>query len=76
MRLERLTRTSAADARKKDRRERFELGGLIVKAGLRFENPALLLGLLIDGAARLKTEKGARERLTSIGAEALGDGGE
>ncbi|WP_236774261.1 conjugal transfer protein TraD [Agrobacterium tumefaciens] len=41
-------RTSSTDARKKDTREKIELGGLIVKAGLRYEKRALLLGMLID----------------------------
>ncbi|RUV43482.1 conjugal transfer protein TraD, partial [Mesorhizobium sp. M5C.F.Ca.IN.020.29.1.1] len=34
-RLERMRRSSSSEARKKDTREKIELGGLIVKAGLR-----------------------------------------
>ena len=41
-----MARTMTAYARKKDTREKIELGGLIVKAGLRYEKRALLLGLL------------------------------
>ena len=32
-----MRRTTSTDARKKDTREKIELGGLIVKAGLRYE---------------------------------------
>ena len=41
-----MRRSDATDARKKDTREKIELGGLIAKAGLRYEKRALLLGLL------------------------------
>ncbi|MGO8396386.1 conjugal transfer protein TraD, partial [Rhizobium ruizarguesonis] len=36
--------TMTFNARKKDTREKIELGGLIVKEGLRYEKRALLLG--------------------------------
>lgn len=68
-----MVRASTAETRKKDTREKIELGGLIVKAGLRFENRALLLGLLIDAASRIKGDETERRRLTSIGAEAFGN---
>lgn len=68
-----MTRTSVTDARKKDTREKIELGGLIVKAGLRFEKRALLLGLLMDGASRVKEDSAERDRLMAIGAEAFGN---
>ena len=58
--------------RKKDTREKIALGGLIVKAGLRYESRALLLGLLIDGRSRLNGNEVERARLTGIGAEAFG----
>ena len=45
--LERMARNETSDARKKDTREKIELGGLIVKAGLRFERRAVLFGALI-----------------------------
>jgi hypothetical protein len=67
-----MARTMTADARKKDTREKIELGGLIVKAGLRYEKRALLLGLLIDAAGRLRGDEAERSRLTAIGAEAFG----
>ena len=67
-----MARTTTADARKKDTREKIELGGLIVKAGLRYEKRALLLGALIDLSQRLKTDEMERLRLMAIGAEAFG----
>lgn len=75
-RLERMARTMTTDARKKDTREKIELGGLIVKAGLRYEKRALLLGLLIDAAGRIRGDEAERSRLTAIGAEAFGHDGE
>ncbi|MCY1667563.1 MULTISPECIES: type IV conjugative transfer system coupling protein TraD [Rhizobium/Agrobacterium group] len=71
-----MARTTTSDARKKDTREKIELGGLIVKAGLRFEKRAMLLGALLELAGRLKADPGERARLTSIGAEAFGNDSE
>lgn len=71
-----MRRSTTSEARKKDTREKIELGGLIVKAGLRYEKRALLLGLLIDGADRLTRNEMERERLTTIGVEAFGHDGE
>lgn len=67
-----MARTSTSEARKKDTREKIELGGLIVKAGLRYEKRALLLGALIDLRQRLKADEMERSRLMAIGAEAFG----
>ncbi|EGP54002.1 hypothetical protein Agau_P200157 (plasmid) [Agrobacterium tumefaciens F2] len=67
-----MRRTTSSDARKKDTREKIELGGLIVKAGLRYEKRALLLGLLIDAAGRIRGDKAERSRLTALGAESFG----
>ena len=66
-----MRQASHTEARKKDTREKIQLGGLIAKAGLRYEKRALLLGLLIDGASRIKTDEAERERLIAIGAEAF-----
>ncbi len=71
-----MARTTTSDARKKDTREKIELGGLIVKAGLRYEKRALLLGALIDLSQRLKTNDAERSRLMAIGAEAFGNSDE
>ncbi|MGO8255100.1 conjugal transfer protein TraD [Rhizobium ruizarguesonis] len=64
---------STAEARKKDAREKIELGGLIVKAGLRYEKRALLLGLLVDASARIKADEAERTRLSELGAKAFAD---
>ncbi|TCA32852.1 type IV conjugative transfer system coupling protein TraD [Rhizobium leguminosarum bv. viciae] len=76
VRLERMVKAVTSDARKKDTREKIELGGLIVKAGLRYEKRALLLGLLIDANRRIKGDETEKARLAAIGAEALGNDGE
>ncbi|MDP9632479.1 type IV conjugative transfer system coupling protein TraD [Ensifer sp. 1H6] len=68
-----MSRTITSNDRKKDTREKIELGGLIVKAGLRYEKRALLLGGLIDLGRRLQADAGERSRLMEIGAEAFGN---
>ncbi|NLS07322.1 type IV conjugative transfer system coupling protein TraD [Rhizobium sp. P32RR-XVIII] len=68
-----MQKTTASEARKKDAREKIELGGLIVKAGLRYEKRALLLGLLIDAGARIKADDAERTRLSELGAKAFAD---
>ena len=68
-----MNRSSQSETRKKDTREKIQLGGLIVKAGLRWERRALLLGILLDAAARLKHDIVERERLMALGAEVFGD---
>jgi hypothetical protein len=65
-------RTQSSEARKKDTREKIELGGLIVKAGLRYEKRALLLGLLIDAGRRMRGDATERSRLTAIGVQVFG----
>ena len=71
-----MRQASQSDTRKKDTREKIQLGGLIVKAGLRYEKRALLLGLLIDGVSRIIADEAERERLTAIGSEAFSNGPE
>jgi hypothetical protein len=71
-----MARITTSDARKKDTREKIELGGLIVKAGLRFEKRATLLGALIELADRLNEDGSERARLMVIGAEAFGNDNE
>ena len=70
-----MSRIVASETRKQDTREKFELGGLILKAGLRYEKRALLLGLLIDASRKLREDETERSRLTRIGSEALGNAG-
>ena len=71
-----MRRSTSSEARKKDTREKIELGGLIVKAGLRYEKRALLLGLLIDAASRIRDDEAERARLMAIGTEAFGNDSE
>lgn len=68
-----MQKMTATEARKKDAREKIELGGLIVKAGLRYEMRAVLLGLLIDASQRIKTDEAERSRLSELGAKAFAD---
>lgn len=68
-----MRQASQSEARKKDTREKIQLGGLIAKAGLRYEKRALLLGLLIDGASRIRTDEAERARLMAIGMKAFAD---
>ena len=63
---ERRYRASQTEARKKDAREKIQLGGLVVKAGLRSADRAVILGALIDAAARLD-DPTERARLAAIG---------
>lgn len=69
-----MRQASQTDARRKDTREKIQLGGLIAKAGLRYEKRALLLGLLIDAAERIRGDDTERARLLALGEKAFVDG--
>jgi hypothetical protein len=71
-----MARAMTTDARKKDTREKIELGGLIVKAGLRYEKRALLLGALIEIRRQIKGNEAEGARLIAIGAGAFGNDAE
>ncbi|HQS45150.1 MAG: conjugal transfer protein TraD [Rhizobiales bacterium 24-66-13] len=71
-----MRQASSSEARKKDTREKIELGGLIAKAGLRYEKRAVLLGALVELGRKLKADEAERTRLAAIGAEAFGRDGE
>lgn len=71
-----MARAMTIDARKRDTREKIELGGLIVKAGLRYEKRALLLGALIEIGRQIKGNEAEGARLIVIGAEAFGNDAE
>ena len=75
-RCERMRQASSTEARKKDTREKIELGGLIAKAGLRYEKRAVLLGALIELRQRLANDEAERSRLAVIGAKVFGRDGE
>lgn len=68
-----MRQASQTQARKKDAHEKIQLGGLIAKAGMRYEKRAVLLGLLIDGARRIKADDTERARLLAIGEKAFSD---
>ena len=67
-----MAEAQSSEVRKKDTREKIALGGLFVKAGLRYESRALLLGLLIEAKTQIDNNETERARLTAIGAEAFG----
>lgn len=75
MTAERVLRGQQQAARKKDAREKIQLGGLIVKAGLRFEKRAVVFGLLLEGKKRLNDPR-ERARLFDLGAAGLRTDGE
>jgi Conjugal transfer protein TraD len=60
--------------RRADTRRTFQLGGLIVKAGLAWEEPAVLLGMLTAGARVLRAPNAveSRRRWKDLGERELG----
>ena len=62
-------------ARKEDTRRKIQLGGLVVKAGLGAEPPAVVLGLLVEAARALSGERGEalRERFKKAGDHAFSE---
>jgi len=68
-----MRKMQSSQARRKDTREKIQLGGLVAKAGLRYEKRALLLGLLIDAAHRIRGDATERARLMALGERAFID---
>jgi hypothetical protein len=62
--------------RKADTRRKIQLGGLILKAALGAEEPAVLLGMLTAGATVLKGPSAleSRRRWKEMGDRAFGSG--
>jgi hypothetical protein len=62
--------------RKADTRRKIQLGGLVLKAGLAAEEPAVLLGMLTAGARALKgsSASDSRRRWKEVGDRAFGSG--
>ncbi|MBA8862765.1 hypothetical protein FHW19_004516 [Ochrobactrum anthropi] len=56
--------------RKQDTRQKIELGGLVVKAGLRHADKAFILGALMQAAA-LPLHSPERQKLTTTGGKEL-----
>src|SRR3954467_15338983 len=69
-RLQLRARMHADAERRRDTREKIELGGLIVKAGLREADRAFILGVLIE-AARHDCHSAAFKRWRAIGQDAF-----
>lgn len=74
----RAARGAGAD-RRADTRRKIQLGGLVAKAevpGLAGDDPAVILGALLDVAARLRDDPGGAvaARWRRLGAAALGSG--
>jgi len=68
----------AADAdRRRDTRRKIQLGGLVIKAGLAEEEPAVILGLLAAAKRVLNGAHAAdsRRRWKELGDQAFGQGG-
>jgi len=68
-----MERRETDEARRKETREKIQLGGLIVKAGLRLEKRSVILGALIDATERMANDPNERARLQAIGKRAFGD---
>jgi hypothetical protein len=65
-----------AAERKADTRRKIQLGGLVIKAGLDCEEPAVLLGMLTAGARVLNAPNAmeSRRRWKELGDRAFGSG--
>jgi hypothetical protein len=70
-----MERRHSFQQRKRDTREKIQLGGIVVKAGLRTADRAVILGGLIDLAQRLDNQK-EWARLRAIGKAAFDNDGE
>ena len=64
------SRTLTSVERKADAHLKIALGGLVVKAGLREEDRAVIMGILVDGAARLQSDA-ERARFLALGRKAF-----
>lgn len=64
--MERELQAARSADRRKDAHEKIQLGGLVAKAGLRDEDKAVVLGLLVEGFETLK-DADARERYRQRG---------
>jgi hypothetical protein len=65
--LENRLRRVRMQHRREDTRDKIQLGGLVVKAGLREEDKAVILGILIKGLEEIQMSADAKENFRSIG---------
>ncbi|MEP4053480.1 MAG: conjugal transfer protein TraD [Litorimonas sp.] len=63
-------KTVNAEERRKDARDKILLGGLLVKAGLREEDKAVLYGAILDMREKLKNSR-IRETYRKAGGDAF-----
>lgn len=54
-------------ARKADTYRKIQLGGLVIKSGIADEEPAIILGALIDALEELAAEPNARTKYKALG---------
>ena len=75
VRAERKAARKDSMERKAATRHKIQLGGLVVKAGLGAEPPAVLLGILLEAARRLQADDGPATRTTwdLVGARCLAE---
>jgi hypothetical protein len=71
-RIMNMQRRQASEERKRDTREKIQLGGLVVKAGLRSADRAVILGALVD-LARRADNQAEWARLRAIGKASFGN---
>ena len=66
----------STEERKRDTRHKIQLGGLVIKAGIGNEEPAVVLGMLTAGGRVLNSQTGteARRRWKEIGERAFAVG--
>ena len=62
-------------ARKLDTRQKIQLGGLVVKAGLRDEDKAVIYAILTEASEAIKDDN-ERKRLKAVGDKIFGNSSE
>jgi hypothetical protein len=55
------------DARKADTHQKIQFGGLVIKAGLKDEEAAIVLGALVEARPALDADPQARRRYKALG---------
>ena len=58
---------SQHDARKADTYRKIQLGGLVIKAGLKGEDAAIVLGALVEARRALESDPQTRARFKALG---------
>jgi hypothetical protein len=71
--MERMDRGTRNQQRRTETRNKIELGGLIIKAGLHHEERLVLLGALLEVKKQIADDMGARSRFAVLATEMFGD---